>query len=125
MVDQRRLVDRAGVVVEPARNREVDGEVRLRHAEGRQIPRHGPQLIEAKVKRIVLAAIVLERSKHVGVFAADGDKLQDLRRLGFRQAAVIHKAGRDLLRADLVQLVHGAHDVAGLIGQALHGVEAV
>ena len=32
--------------------------------------------------------------------------------------------GADLLRADLVQLVHGAHDVPGLLRQTLHGVEA-
>ena len=82
-------------------------------------------LIEAKVERVVLAAITLERREHLGIFAADGDEFQDLRRLRFGQAAVIDQAGRDLLRADLVQLVHGAHDVAGLLGQALHGVEAV
>ena len=31
----------------------------------------------------------------------------------------------DLVGADLIQLVHGAHDVAGLLRQAQHGVEAV
>ena len=125
MVDQRRLVDRAGVVIKPARDRKIDGEVRLRHAKGREIARHGPQLIEAKVERVVLAAIALERREHLGIFAADADEFQDLRRLRFGQAAVIDQAGRDLFGPDLVQLVHGAHDVAGLFGQALHGVEAV
>ena len=53
-VYKRQLVDRAGVVVESARDRQVDGEVRLRHAKGCEIPRHGPQLIEAKVERCLL-----------------------------------------------------------------------
>ena len=31
----------------------------------------------------------------------------------------------DLIGADLVQLVHRAHHIAGLLGEAQHGVEAV
>ena len=31
----------------------------------------------------------------------------------------------DLVGADLIQLVHGAHDVAGLLRQPQHGIKAV
>ena len=43
----------------------------------------------------------------------------------FRNAAVLDQNHAYLLRADLVELVDGSHDVAGLPAQTEQGIEAV
>ena len=125
MVEQRRLVDGAGVVVQPARDRQVDGEVLLRHAEGGEVLHHRRQLIQTLVEDVAAAAVALERGEHLAVAAGDGDELQDLARLLVRQADVLHQTGPDLLRADLVEFIDGAHDVAGLLREPQHRIKAV
>ena len=125
MVQQGGLVDGAGVVVQTPGDGQVHGEVLRRDAEGGQVPDHGLQLGEALVEGLIPALIGLQSPQDLLVGAGDGDELQNLPGLGLRQAAVLHQDGLHLLGADLVQLVHGPHDVAGLLRQALHGVEAV
>ena len=125
MVKQRRLIDGAGVVVEAAGDREVDGEIFLRHAERAKELRHGRKLVQAEVKGPVFAAVLLERREDLVVRAADGDKPQNFVSFVCFHAAFIHEQRADLVRADLVELVDGAHDVAGLFAQTQHGVEAV
>ena len=51
--------------------------------------------------------------------------MQDLVGLFLRRAALLDQNEVYLVRADLVELVHGAHDVARTRGKAEHGVEAV
>ena len=104
---------------------EIHGEVLRRHTESGQVLHHGVQLGKAGVKDLVAALVSAEGLQHGLVAAGDGDELQDLVSLGLRQGRLLYQQGIDLLRADLVQLVHGAHDVAGLLRQAQHGVETV
>ena len=125
MVEKRRLIDGAGVVVQPAGDREIDGEVLLRHAERAEVFYDRRQLVKAGVEGLVAAAVALERGEDLGIRAADGDELQDLVGLFLRRAALLDQNEVYLVRADLVELVHGAHDVARTRGKAEHGVEAV
>ena len=83
------------------------------------------ELVKAEVKGFVSAAIALERGKHPGVRAVNGDEREDLVRLRVRQTAVVQQNGLQLLRADLVELIDRAHDIAGLFAQAKHGVETI
>ena len=48
MVEKRRLIDCAGVVIEAARDCEVDRKILLRHTEGRKVLRHRRELVEAE-----------------------------------------------------------------------------
>ena len=116
MIEQRRLIDCAGVVIEAARDCEVDRKILLRHAEGREVLRHRRELIEAEIERFVSAAIALEAFQHLRVCAADGDKLQNLVRELLRQPAVVHENFSDLLRANFIELIDRAHDIARLFG---------
>ena len=116
MVEKRRLIDCAGVVIEAARDCEVDRKILLRHTEGRKVLRHRRELVEAEIERLVSAAIALERSQYLGVRAADGDKLQNLVRKLPAQAAVVHENFSDLLGANLIELIDRAHDIARLFG---------
>ena len=125
MVIEGRFIDRAGVVVQTARDRQVNGEVLLGHAEGAQLLGNGRQLGKAGVKDLVFAAPCLQRVQNLGVCAANGDEAQDLVGLLLRNAAVLDQDHAYLLRADLVELVDGSHDVAGLPAQTEQGIEAV
>ena len=71
------------------------------------------------------APVALQGGEHLVIAAGDRDETHDLLRLLRRQPYVVHQAGADLMGPDLVQLVHGAHDVAGPVRQAQHGIEAV
>ena len=125
MVEHARLIDGAGVVVQSACDGQVNGKVLLRHTEGRQILRHGRQLVEAGVKGLVAAAVGFEALEHLGIRAADGDEAENFVGILLRKADVLDEDDADLVRADLVKLVHRAHDIAGLFRQAEHGIEAV
>ena len=125
MIQQRGLVHRAGVVVQAPGDGEVHGEVLRRNAEGGQVLHHGVQLVKTLVEHLVPAAVALQRGEHLIVAAADGDEGQNFIRFLRIHAALVHQQGPDLLGADLVQLVHGAHDVAGLLRQTQHSVEAI
>ena len=125
MVEQRRLVHRAGVVVEAARDGQVDREVLLRHAERAEVLGDGRQLVEALVKHLVAAAVLFKRSEHLFVRALDADEGEDLIRLFALDGVVVDQDRAHEVRADLFDLVDGAHDIAGLVGKAQHRVEAV
>ena len=125
MIQQRGLVHGAGVVVKTAGDGEIHGEVFLRHAEVRQILHHGVQLRKPLVKQLVSPTVARQRRQHVAVGAGDSDKLQNFRRLLLCNATVGEQQRLHLFRADLVQLVHGAHDGAGLLRQPQHGVKPV
>ena len=116
MVEKRCLIDRARVIIEAARDCEVDRKILLRHAEGRKVLRHRRELVEAEIERFVSAAIALEAFQYLRVCAADGDKLQNLVRKLPAQATVVHENFSDLLGANLIELVDRAHDVARLFG---------
>ena len=92
-------------------------------AEGAQILHHRAQLVQALVEDGVAAPVDLQGGQDFLVLAGDGDELQNFIRRSLGHAA-LDEQGADLFRADLIQLVHRPHDLAGLLGQALHGVEA-
>ena len=86
----------------------------------------GGQLVQALVEQLVAATVALQGGQHLVVIPLDGDELQNLLGLLPSDADVLPgEEGGHLLGADLLQLVHGAHDVPGLIREAQHGVEAV
>ena len=124
MVQHGGLIDGAGVVVQSPGDGQVHGEVSLRHAEGSQIFCHRVQLIQAQVKDLVPAPVALQGGQDLLVGAGDGGKAEDLPGL-LRREAGLHQQLGHLVRADLVQLVHRAHDLAGLLGKTQHGVKAV
>ena len=95
----------------------------LGDAEGGQVLHHGGQLLQALVEDLVPATVALQGGQDGGVVPGDGDEVQNLPG-GLVRHPLLQQQGADLVRADLVQLVHGAHDVPGLGLQALHGVEA-
>ena len=121
MVEQDGLVHRAGVVIETARDREVELEVLLRDAERGQVAHDGAQLIETGVKDVAAAAVLLEEGELIRARARAGDKAQDLIRLLDRDAAGIGEQLAHLVRADLVELVNGAQHIARLLAQAEDG----
>ena len=125
MVQQGGLIHGAGVVVQAPGDGQVHGEILRRDAEVRQIPDHRVQLLKTLVEDFVPAPVALQSGENGVVSAGDGDKLQDLVGVGRSHGEVAGEDGLHLLRPDLVQLVHGAHDVAGLFRQTHHGVEAV
>ena len=125
VVEQRRFIDGAGVVVEAARNRQVDGEVFLRHAERAEVFCNGRELIETLIEDLVTAAILRERGEHLLVRALDADEGKDLVRLFALDGVIVHENGAHEVGADLLDLVDRAHDVARLVGKPEHRVEAV
>ena len=124
MVKQCGLVDRAGIVVQTAGNGQVHGEILLGNAEGGEVGGDGLQFRKAGVENLALTGVALQSGNDLGVGAANGDEAQNVVRLGFFQTAVLQEDGLYLVGADLVQLVHGAHDVAALLGQTQHIIEA-
>ena len=125
MVEHRGLVHRAGVVVQPARNGQVDLKVVGRHAEGLHVLRDRFQLVRALIEHLVPALVALERGEDALGAARGLDEREQLVR-GFRcDAEIVHQDGFDLFRADLFQLVDRAHHVARLLGQAEDGEKAV
>ncbi len=125
MIQQKGLVDGAGVVVQPPGDGQVNDEVFFRHSEGRQIGSDHLQFAETHVKGLVPPGVIFQRGENFPVRPFDGNKGENVVRLLLRQAAVLQENDLHLVHADLVQLVHGAHDVAGFLRQTHHGVEAV
>ena len=125
MVQQRGLVDGAGVVIQTPGDGEIHGEVLRRDAEVSEIAHHGLEFLQARVKGLAAALIALQGGEDLLVAAGDGDEAQDLVRLLCGDGKVLHQDGLDLFGADLVQLVHGAHHVGGLLRKAQAGVKAV
>ena len=125
MVEQGGFVDRAGVVVQSACNGQIHRKIFLRHAECAQIFHNGGQFVQTGVEHFVAAAIALERVQHRLIAAADGQKLQNFVRLRRRDRKILLQNRANLLRADFFQLVHRAHDVAGLFRKPEYRVKAV
>ena len=125
IVQQGCLIHGTGVVVQAPGDGQIHGEIDLRNAEGGQVTGDGGKLIQSLVKQLMAAPVALQGGEHLVIAAGDRDETHDLLRLLRRQPYVVHQAGADLMGPDLVQLVHGAHDVAGPVRQAQHGIEAV
>ena len=119
------LVDGAGVVVEAARDGEVNGEILLGDAEVLEVLRHHDQLVKPLVEGRVHAAVHLQAFENLRVRAADGHEVQHVLALVGEHLHLVDEKLLDLLRADLIELVHRAHDLPRLLAHAVHGVEAV
>ena len=119
------LIDRAGVIIQTARDSEVDGEVLRRNAEGREIARDGLELVEPLVKGRVHAAVALERCDDLIIAAADGHEVKHVLSLAGEHFDIINEELAHFLRADLIELVDSAHNVPGALAHAVHGIEAV
>ena len=124
MVQHGGLVHGAGVVVQAPGDGQIHGEVGLGHAKGGQVFYYRGQLVQAGVKDLVPAPVGLQGGQHRLVAPGDADEAEDLLGAVLTDAA-LHQQLLHLGSADLVQLVHGAHDLPGLLGEAQHGVEAV
>ena len=121
MVQHDGLVDGAGVVIQAPGDGQVHHEVVLGHAEGGHIPDHGGQLVDAGIQQLVVSPVGLQ-GPHGVVGAQQVQQLVGRRGL---HAEVVHQNGPDLVRADLLQLVHRPHDVPGLLLQPQQGEQAV
>ena len=119
------LVHRPGVIIQPPGDGEVHGEVFLRDAEGREVFHHSSQLVQPGVKGLVLAAIGSQLGQDRSVVSLNGHEVQNGLGLLPGEGQVLGQNPPDLVGADLFQLVGGAHDVPGLVRQALHGIEAI
>ena len=69
VIQQRGLIDRAGVVIQATGNGEIHGEILRRHAKVRQILHHGVQLLEPLVEHLVSARVALQRRQHLCIAA--------------------------------------------------------
>ena len=111
MLVQHRLVDGAGVVVQPARDGEVEAVVALRHAQGPHQAEHLPQLGDALGQRGAAGGAGLDRveagQRVLVVGGADLDEPQDaLDHLRRQAEAVAGQGGAQVVLAPLVELVH-------------------
>ena len=125
MIQQKGLIDGAGIIVQPPGDGQVNDKVFFRHSEGRQVGSDHLQFAETGIKGLVPSRVIFQRGKNLRVGSLDGNESENVVRLLLRQATVLQQNDLYLVNADLVQLVHGAHDVAGLFRQTHHGVEAV
>ena len=125
VIQQRGLIDRAGVVIQTTGNGEIHGEILRRYAKVRQILHHGVQLAEPLIEHLVSASVALQRRQDLCIAALDGDELQDLIGVALTDGEILYQNGFYFFGTDLIQLVHGAHHVGGFLRQAQHGVEAV
>ena len=124
MIQQGSLVHRSGVVVQASGNGQIHGKVLFRHTESTQVHGNCLQLLQALVKNLVAVLIALQGSQNLVIGAGDGNEAQDFLRLLLGQTAVLQQNDLDLFRPNLIQLVHGAHNVSGLLRQTQHGIEA-
>ena len=124
MVQQCGFVNGAGVIVQTSGDGQVHGKILFRYAKGGQVRGDGLQLGKAGVKERVSAPVAFQRGKNLGIGAPDGDEAENLVGLALRQAAVLQQNELDLVGADLIQLVNGAHDVAALVPKAQHIIKA-
>ena len=125
MVQQGGFIHGAGVVVQTAGDGQIHGKIGFRHTKGRQVGTNSLQLGKTQVEQLVFAAVAFQSGNHIAIAAGDGDELQNL--IGFFLAdfTLADQQRTNLLSANLVQLVHSAHDVAALFGKVHHGIETV
>ena len=125
MIQQRGLIDRAGVVIQTTGNGEIHGEILRRYAKVRQILHHGVQLAEPLIEHLVFPGVAFQSRQHFRIAALDGDELQDLIGVALADGEILYQNGFYLFGTDLIQLVYGAHDVTGFLREAQQGIEAV
>ena len=125
MIQQGSLVDGTCIVIQATGNGQVNGKILFRDTKSSQILSNSGQLLETLVKNLVAAQIAFQSREYFSVGATNGDELQNLVGLLVQQTAGIDQDGTNLVRSDLIQLVHGAHNIAALVGQRHHGVETI
>ena len=125
MIQQDGLVNCPGVIVQAPGDGQVYGEILRRDAEARQILHHLRQLCQALVKDLISALVGGQRRQDLFIRAGDGHEAQDARGLLRMQLQIVLQNLADILRADLIQLIHRAHDIPRHGGKALHSIEAV
>ena len=124
MVGERGLVNRAGVVVKPSCDGQVDLKVFLRHAKLRQIGANRAKLAESRVEHLVFALVAVEESELFRARSRKRDKAHYLVRLSLSNAALQQQRAA-FFRADLIQLVYSVHDVRSALLQSQERVKAV
>ena len=124
MVKHGGLIDRAGVVVQATRNRQVNPEMGSGHAEIGHAARDRAQLGNALVKRRISAAVVLKRLQNALGAAFQRNKPQDF--IGvFLGNALIQQYFAHGVRADFIDFVNRAHHIGGAVSQPEHFKKAV
>ena len=108
---QRRLVDRAGVVIEPAHHAEIDRERRVRHAELAYRIRHFAELVQPLRVRLVAVGEIGEQRERLGALAARRNDAVELGG-GLRRHALAAELAEDRLLGLLGGLVERAQHVA-------------
>ncbi len=127
MIQQRGLIDRAGVVIQTPGNGEIHGEILRRYAKVRQILHHGVQLAEPLIEHLVSASVALQRRSGppallplmamnfkdlIGVALTDGENPLPEWLFTFRDPILSSLSTVRITSADFLR-------------QAQHGVEAV
>ncbi len=77
MVGHHGLVHRAGVVVEPARDREIDLKIFRRNAERADVLHDGGKLVQTEIERLVLSLVPAQEGELIRARTGHGDELED------------------------------------------------
>ncbi len=125
MIQQGGFVHSAGVVVQAPGDSQVNGKVFFRHTESGQIRGDGLQLGKALIKQLAFPGVALQSGENLPIGAGNGDEFQNIVSLSFCETDVLQQKGADFFFPDLIQFVHGTHDIAALLHQAQHIIEAV
>ena len=125
MVGHDRLVNGAGVVVKPARNRQINSEEIVRNAEAAHVPYDGCKLVGTGVEGFVLSTVFFKRGKHRFGVAAGRDEADNAFGALFVDPEFVREDLCDLIRTDFLKLVNSAEYVARLVGQTEDLKEAV
>ena len=125
MVQHRRFVDRAGIIIQAAGNGQIYRKMVLRDPERGQILHHSLQLVQALVEQLVPPPVLLQCGQHLLAAAVDIHKPQDLQSLLLRDVQLLLQDAVDLFGTDLVQLIHSAHDFCGFLRKPQHGIKAI
>ena len=96
----------------------------LGYAKVHQVAADGLQLVQTLVKGLVAAAVFLQSGQDLLVAALDGHELHDLAHGVLADVQVVHQHEAHLFQADLLDLVHQAHDLRGLVLLLNNGVKA-
>ena len=126
MIQKGRFVNCAGIVVQTSCDGQINREILLGDTEGSKVCGNSLQFRQAQIEDLISARIAFQCGNHFRVGAGNGDELQNLIcLLAGQRAFLTHQNCLDLLCTDLVQFVHGAHNLTALIAQLQHGVETV
>ena len=125
MIDQGSFVHGTRVVIQTAGDGQIHREILLRHAKGRQIANYGFQFLQTQIEKFIPAGVTFQCREHLRIGAADGNEGQNLIRLCLAQSDLVGQERTHLIGADLLQLIHGAHNIAGLLAEIVHSVKSV